>query len=209
MHYGRTGREFIHGLTRERDSRPKELHANQTDQFQNWAVGIYNDKGGYIIGQVWKDHNSPSQDGVSFPVGTVGIKLLFTAATSDQVPFLQNSKEWQANINTSLHVTDRAAQTVRLLQIDVAVRDQRANTTTGWVFGTFIYNGAAQGASPLDRMVPVGLMWGNDPDVTPSDVQSERKKIVETILNPDARPLMKHYGWAGRLNGPVDNPISS
>ena len=31
MHYGRRGREPIHGLTWERDSRPYELHANQSE----------------------------------------------------------------------------------------------------------------------------------------------------------------------------------
>ncbi len=36
------GREFIHGLTRERVTRKKELHPNQTVALSNWAVGFYN-----------------------------------------------------------------------------------------------------------------------------------------------------------------------
>ncbi len=55
-----------------------------------------------------------------------------------------------------------------VLQIDVAVKDSRASGTTGWVFGTFNYNSAASGARPWDKMVPVGLMWGNDPLLTPA-----------------------------------------
>ena len=44
--------------------------------------------------------------------------------------------------------------------------------TSGATFGTFIYNGNAPGATPYERMVPVGLMWGNDPGVTPTMVMA-------------------------------------
>lgn len=57
-------------------------------------------------------------------------------------------------------------------------------------------------------MVPVGLMWGNDPGVTPAMV-SGGTKLNESFINPDVVPLMTHFGWAGRLNVPVDNRLSS
>ncbi len=31
----------------------------------------------------------------------------------------------------------------------------------------------------------------------------------ETVTNADGTVPFQHLGWAGRLNGPVDNPISS
>lgn len=205
MHWGSKGREFIHGLTRERTSKPYELSKKQTDSFRNYAVGFFNAPGGYITGRVWADHEKPDPSKSKFPIGTVTAKLLFTTATIDQVPFLENSFEWQANIQTS-GSDERKPQNVRLLQLDIAVRDERANNTTGWVFGTFIYNNAASGRTPWDRMMPVGLMWGNDPGITPKMVK-EGIKLKETWLNPEVN--LAHYGWADRLNGPVDNPISS
>jgi hypothetical protein len=116
---------------------------------------------------------------------------------------------WKADIGRDAQAPDGPnVPEMRLLQIDVAVRDARAADTTGWVFGTFIYNGDAAGATPYDRMVPVGLMWGNDPGVTPAMVDMGTA-LQETWINQDAKPLMTHLGWAGRLNGPVDNKISS
>lgn len=210
MHYGSSGREFIHGLTRERNSRPRELHPQQASIHQNWAVSLYNDRGGYVIGRVWSDPTNPQDAGVLFPEGTVSVKLLFTSAPSSEVPFLVNAPEWQAQIHATVAETEtRSVQTVRLLQIDVAIKDSRFGNPTGWVFGTFIYNGDVTHPAPFDRMVPVGLMWGNDPGVTPEQVEAGSATIQESLLTDEARPLMQHYGWAGRLNGPVDNPRSS
>lgn len=206
LHVGESGREFIHGMTRERNSRPHELDPNQSSTFQNWAVGFYNPPGGFVLGKVWEDENNPDASKAVFPNGTVAAKLLFTAATVAEVPFLEDTFEWQGNINTTNTSTARSPQTVRLLQIDVAVRDKRADATTGWVFGTFVYHKDHTGITPWDRMRPVGLMWGNDPDVTPDMVQNGTT-LQETWLNPQV--TLVHYGWAGRLNGPVDNPISS
>jgi hypothetical protein len=195
-------REFIHGLTRERSSRPGELAPTQTETVQNWAVGLYNPRGGYVLGQVWRNPDSPDPRGAEFPEGSVAFKLLFTAASTAQVPFLKNSLEWQADITRSKGSEPRPE--LRLLQIDVAVRDSRADSTTGWVFGTFIYDGDAHGDSIWDRMVPIGAMWGNDPDRLNDD-----GPLQETVINADATKLVQHLGYKGRLNGPVDNPRSS
>ncbi len=203
MHAGPAGREFIHGLTRERASRPRELAPTQTATAQNWAVSMYNRPGGFVFGQVWKNPDAPDPGKAKFPEGTVAFKLLLTSAPVSQVPYLARSLEWQADINRASGTAARPV--LRLLQIDVAVRDQRANSTTGWVFGTFIYNNDAPGASVWDRMVPVGLMWGNDPDRLADD-----KPLVETVIvNPGLHPVPQHLGFKGRLNGPVDNPRSS
>jgi hypothetical protein len=96
---------------------------------------------------------------------------------------------------------------VRLLQVDVAIRDSRANSTTGWVFGTFVYDGDVTGATPWDRLVPVGLMWGNDPNVT-EETKTSTTHLIQSYINPSVGPP-QHLGRAGRLNGPVDNPKSS
>jgi hypothetical protein len=205
LHAGNNGREFVRGMTHERSSRPRELHPQQTSTFQNWAVGAYNPRGGYTIGRVWNAIGGPNVSRAKFPSGTVAVNLLFTTATVNQVPYLQGAFEWQADINRN--PTNLA--TLRLLQVDLAVRDTRNSPRTGWIFGTYVYNGNAPGNTPWEKMVPVGIMWGNDPAVTATDVTNGSKQIRETWLNPNARSVMQHYGWAGRLNGPVDNAISS
>lgn len=204
MDAGANGREFIHGLTRELTSVPGQLAKNppQSQSVQNWAVGFYNAPGGFTLGQVWCNPTNPLLTAIQFPEGTVAAKLLFTAAPPSQVPFLAGSVQWKANINATAS-SPRTPKTVRLLQIDLAVRDSR-NTDTGWVFGTLIYNSANGSSNPWENMQPVGLMWGDDPGVTPTV-----GTIKQTWLNPATANIMQHYGWAERLNGPVDNPVSS
>jgi hypothetical protein len=208
LHATNLGREFIHGLTRERSSRPRELHPNQASTFANYAVGFYNPAGGYVIGQVWKDPDNPDPAAARFPDGTVGFKLLFTTATVSEVPYLTNAFEWDAHISATGSSSTRTVQKVRLLQIDIAVRDSRANSTTGWVFGTFAYDGTAPGATPWDRMAPIGLTWGNDPSLTPTAFSGGARPAESVILNRVVGHT-QHLGWLERLNGPVDNPRSS
>jgi hypothetical protein len=205
LHAGNNGREFVRGMTHERSSRAGELHPQQTSTFQNWAVGSYNPRGGYAIGRVWNAAGGPDVSKGKFSNGSVAVKLLFTTATASQVPYLQGALEWQADINRN----PNNLGTLRLLQIDLAVRDTRNSSRTGWVFGTYVYNGNAPGNTPWEKMIPVGLMWGNDPTVTATGVASHTQQLKETWINPASQAVMQHYGWAGRLNGPVDNPTSS
>jgi hypothetical protein len=111
---------------------------------------------------------------------------------------------------------ERKVQTVRLLQIDVAVRDDRS--VTGWLFGTFAYDGRKKGATAWDRMVPLGLQWGSNPKVTyvetcDKDGKCGQEKLTEQWIDDDAvaslttDPIaLDHLGYGGRLAGPVDNP---
>ena len=215
--------EYIHGLTRERATPVKELHDNQDMPLENWAVGFYNEPGGYTIGQVWKNGASPSVKNNVFPEGTSSFKLLFTDATVDKVPFLKGTKEWTANIYPCdpVKCSQRINRTVRLLQIDIAVKDSRS-LLTGWVFGTFIYDSSAPGATVWDRMVPVGLSWGDDsgiPDMINRPGSFVNPKLTQTFLNSALvknaannggnKAYMNHFGLGGRLNGPVDNRVAS
>jgi hypothetical protein len=211
--FAASGREFIHGLTRERTSPKQELDPNQTTRVSNWAVGFYNPIAAFTIGKVWANPDAPDTAAVKFDDGAVAFKLLFTTATDSQVPFLANSMKWQANVDLVDLVppsTTRQPRDVLLLQVDVAVRDDRADDTTGWVFGTFMYQNDAPGAGPLQRLIPVGLMWGNDPGLTKPKYDAGERP-VQTWLNKAGMPATKspHFGWLDRLNGPVDNARSS
>jgi len=210
MVWGNNGREFINGLTRERSSQPFELHPSQSHTCQNWAVGFYNPRGGYTLGRVYKIPEKPDVTKAIFPEGTVAAKLLFTNASLNEVPYLSNAFSWQANIHTTQSGTNRSPATVRLLQMDIAVKDSRAGSTTDWVMITFAYNDNAPGSTPWEKLVPVGLEWGNDPASIATNAP-----LTETWINPAFTALFTignwtmHKGYLGRLNGPVDNPKSS
>lgn len=236
---GTDGREFVHGLTHEFDSSVGTLSEMQTQYVDTWSGAYYNDRASYGIGQVWCDPNDPDLDQLNpdptarnyFPDGGYIIKLLFSTVTDEQLPTMKNSLAWDANIMINQDPDDRndgplakfqrGMRQVRLLQIDVAVRDSRS--LTGWLFGTFGYDGRVEGATPWDRMVPLGIQWGNNPGVTydqscPSGVTTECdfSKLTQQWINLNAvlelasPPLnFDHLGFGGRLAGPVDNSEAS
>ena len=207
---GLNGREPLHGLTRERTSRPGELGTQQIHAWNNYAVGFYNAPGGFTIGRMWANHGAPNPAAAaSLPDGTVAAKLLFTTASVSEVPYLQGSPEWSAYIFADptnpapTPTSPKAVLKVRLLQIDIAVKDSRLASTTGWAFGTYVYGGGPGGkpGAGWTNVAPVGLMWGNDPGY------SGTGPLRETFINPAV--TMPHLGYQGRLNGPVDNKVSS
>jgi hypothetical protein len=219
QHYGPLGREGIHGLTKEAQIQSQQLAPGQTATGQTYAVGIYNDIGGYTFGQVWKDPQNPDPSFTSRPNsfhnGTVVCKALFADIDLKQVPFLVNPVLWQAYITDTFTSANREIKNVALIQMDFAVRDTRI-PGTGWIFGTFQYNGAVSSKPSWDNLVPVGVMWGNDPENTGNDYTNPKPsvtkinpKLMETAINAKSELPPTHLGWNGRLNGPVDNPVSA
>jgi hypothetical protein len=216
-----SGRECLHGLTREITIQAGTLGTKQVTNFQTYAIAFYNEPGGYTIGKVWKQADNPDMMQSTFPEGTVSFKLLFTEADTLQVPYLANSKKWTANIFTPEKAYEKRTNTaVRLLQLDIAVKDERATTTNGWVYGTFIYDASKPGKDWLSRMVPVGLSWGDDSDnnsmlnvsnkYNPSLKQSViNQKLLGESGKKGNQAFVTHLGMGGRMNGPVDNAISS
>lgn len=240
LHFGGTGREPLHGLTYELASMPRTLAKKQERAVQNWAVSVYNSRGGYVLGQVWRGVAHPNPKSLPHPEdavfrnGTVAIKLLFTQATEQEVPYLRGQAgfEWDAFIYEKLPadprrpnpLDKRSVQKLRLLQVDVAVRDGRS--PTGWVFGTFVYNGHLATSpfgwcqlkeSPWCKVVPLGLTWGNDPTLT-AEGPAARNPPAESLFTDagtlppellEANEGRAGLGRGGRLNGPVDDRRSS
>ena len=224
QHWGPTGREGFHGLTQEGPIPSLSLAAEQTATTHAYAVGFYNDLGGYTIGKVWPDE-TPNYSGLKyegFPEGTVVAKLLFVPLPGDQVPYLENPVSWNAWVYENdlksgepKGDTTRVQSKVNVLQMDVMIKDPRAKETGGWIFGTYVYNGALGNANKWYNLMPVGIMWGNDPNETLSSYNPTptetiiNPKLKETKINdsPDLPPM--HLGWASRLNGPADNSYSS
>jgi hypothetical protein len=131
-----------------------------------------------------------------------------------QVPFLNPPLQWQGYITKNFQSTERNISKLSLIQMDIMVRHEDA--PTGWLFGTFQYNGKMNSKNLWENLVPVGLQWGNDPAIKDNVSNPQPTKTIwndklqETIINHDINELPPtHLGWNGRLNGPVDNPMSS
>jgi hypothetical protein len=228
QHSGPGGREGIHGLTAEATAGKQQLAQSQKDIWQAFAVGFYNAPGGWAIGQVWADPANPRPELLArggFPVGTVVAKLLFTDAPVAQVPYLTNPIEWNGYVFSTPYMVgvsngpppERRLQTLRLIQMDVMVRDDRAKASGGWVFATYVYNGAMNRVPLWNNLVPVGLSWGNDPKVV--SMAAGNPQPTKTIINPDLKQTRinpnaaelppQHLGFGMRLSGPVDNHQSA
>ena len=215
MHVGNNPREAIRGLTNERASRCKDLGPAQDKWQQNWGIGFYNSMGGYTVGRVWADPKSPDPRRSQFREGTVVVKLLFSAAPDSQVPGLQGAPTWtayirKAYINCGFSRQPRKVRQVRLLQVDFAVKDGRAKAT-GWFFGSLVYEKSASGIDAWRKLSPGGLQWGPDHGYGSADSKAG-KSLQETYMS-DPQPVLSTFkgdlGWLGRLNGPIDNPVSS
>lgn len=204
MFYGSTEapgtREAAHGMTLERTVRVGELGGN-TRAFQNYAVAYYDARGGRIFQRLWNVNepgvDTPRLDRMRFANHSFVYKLLFSAAPANAFP--EDILDGALALDI-VPARDDDPVRVRLMQIDIAVKDTRAGAT-GWYFATYAYDRDLPGTSPWRKMAPVGLMWGNDPDAPP---------IEESWINPDApQYALDHLGVDGRLNGPVDNPASA
>lgn len=235
---GTDGREFVHGLTHEFDSAGNTFGEQQSEFVDTWAQAYVNDRYAFALGQVYCDPDDPKPGALNpdptglntMPDGAFVIKLLFSTVTEAELPTVKGALQWDADIfvNKSprfrnegpLSRYERRIGKVRLIQIDLQVRDERS--TTGWLLGTYGYDGNAKGETPWARMTPLGLQWGNNPKVTFAETckgpngPCDYDKLTEQWINRQAvkdlatPPLsFNHLGFGGRLAGPVDNPKSS
>ena len=215
----KVGREFVHGLTSERVAAISDLLGTphglpgvpgSEGKFETWAFGVYNPWGGHAFGRGWNASGEPVMNGdlpagLPFAEGTLVAKLLFTTATPEEVGYLEDSPEWTANRHVEVNGCERQPQPVHLVQMDVAVVDSRSPTR--WIYGTYGYNGTLRGASPWQRLSPLGVQWGADGQTFPAVEKDKSQPISESALA--AVNIYEHFGCEGRLAGPVDNKLAS
>lgn len=203
MNYGPRPREPRYGVTNERTLNGPEIGLKPGHKSRDYAVGFYNQAGAVTIGQVWRNA-IPDLTKAHFADGTMTFKVLFSDAQDSDFADpshspLKGSPAW--TIETAAGETD-----IRLMQMDVAVADPAS--PTGWVFGTLAYDADATNTPSWYRLRPVGLSWGNDPGVGPSSIAAGQKLLQTTISSQAPAYALAHLGWAGRTNGPIDNPVS-
>jgi hypothetical protein len=230
------GREYVHGMTRELAPTKQKLAETQAEAEAAWAVGFYNARGAFTVGQLFPGAGptdvKPPVSGISFPTGTVVAKALFTTASPTRVPYLEGAPVWQANImpppcggrftgeatkpdGTTVSCT-RILHEMRLAQFDVAVVDARAPLK--WVFGTFVYDGSTNSSLGWRGLKPVGIMWGNDPGLAPVGTRPDSNLPSERGLTPPEK-IRESYMFTSTLPawlqkdlgcaGRLDGPIDN
>jgi len=222
LHYGPLVSEGFSGLAKEAPISPFQLAPQQKHPGQVYALGFYNDFAGHTLYKMWNTTTDPDPMVTQapkggFPEGTVIFKFLYTDLDSTDVPYLKNPYTRLAYITpTFKDSANRIIKTMNLVQMDIMVRDKRAEKYgTGWIFGNFAYNGDLnKGKTMRDRvmnLVPVGIQFGNDPGystnwINPYPVSKTmiNDTLKETFINTSADLPPQHLGWGGRLDGPVD-----
>jgi len=219
-----SGREFIHGLTREAPVTFSIKSGTGTAATTMWAVAVYNATAAYTLGTVWQKDGTAKipTSNIRFQEGAVIGKPLFNTATLDQLPVLANMPRWNANISDPTFCNAPQGATmaeqsaacprnyaawndVRLLQFDISIADSRAKGT-GWVYGTFVADGQrkAKVKDEWQRVSLLGMMWGND---TPPPGQlaynyppNPRKNgFKEEVIFWDVVDELNSYGGTGMV----------
>lgn len=245
LNVGESGREAIHGLTKERDMEATPIYPEtQLDNFKSiggsdWGIGYYNDVACQRLGEIFGSYdgkNIPTKEpnfkhpeslvtesGVLrnklFPDGTVSVKVLFTTAS---LAALKNSYVITAN-TTLPKETQRSLRPMRLVQIDVAVKDSQIEGTSKdadhWIMTTFYFdentlknsyfaNSALKSdprfvktsLSAFLKMRPIGIQYGFDPTTT---------RIFDGSVTNTSTNAYYVGNNPNLLNGPADNPTAS
>ena len=195
---------------------------------QDYVIVYYNQTAAYTLYQVWQQNTNPYAPSVAkadFQEGSIIIKLAVTTAQGDDpgkpnywsvLSRTARSKVFQPALPATFPTptTPPLITDVSALQFDIIVKDtqttREAGSETGWVFSTLVYDKDAPGSTPWDRLVPLGAMWGNDPQVAAEDPvanvgMTPTQKLVQSVINPAAPEYAKiTLGYGGRLSGPND-----
>ena len=226
LNVGDSGRELVHGLTKERDIEPSEIYpdagTSKQTEGSDWGIGFYNDIACASVQDVFASlpvnfttddvkkaaSQLPNFKNFSFPDGSVSVKVLFTTAKLDA---LKGSYSWIANVSPPKS-TSRKLSEVRMVQIDVAVKDSTLlgvrKEADGWMMTTFYYDASYVANSKLSltgvweglkHMRPIGVQTGFDPSTSMIFTGSKTNSANNEF-----------YGANPRLmNGPADNAKAS
>ncbi len=169
-------------MTAERTVGVNELGAN-ISPFRNYAVAFYDARGARTYARVWKT-TTPGVDAVDrtamrIAAGGLVYKLLYSAAQPNQFP--QDQDLLMGSLTLSILPNGSGAPVnVRLLQIDIAVKDERADAT-GWYFATYAYDRTVAGDSVLAQD------GSGRSDVGQRSRQPSDRGIVDQSFSPGVR----------------------
>ena len=216
LNVGDSGREMIHGLTKERDLERSEIYpevaTTKDKEGSDWGIGFYNDIACASVNNVFGAGANllavPDFTKVNFPDGSVSVKVLFTTA---RLEALKDSLAIKANVSLPKS-TSRRIREVKMVQIDVAVKDSTLvgvrKEADAWLMTTFYFDASYLAPSrhkfkgalaALSKMRPIGIQNGFDPECSLIFKDSKTNSANNA-----------HFGVSPRLmNGPADNPKGS
>lgn len=210
-----TLREAIHGTYVGSTPMSKDLFAGSglVKDFTTYVLTLYDKRGAYTLSQVWgstAENPNLNTQAAQFAEGAVVVKAAFSTANADTWPVMQGAQQWPLYITVNATTGDHQAPQVdptSFFQFDIIVKDTASAPRTGWVFSTLVYDKDAPGTDFWDKMVPLGAMWGNDPEVNTTRLPSAELK--ENWINPNAPAYSTMtLGWGGRLSGPNDGAVN-
>ena len=211
------GRDAIYGTyTGQILSKDVYKDSGLTVDIRNHAAIYYDKTAAFTLGQVWKKCDkskktcipSVTNKEAQFKEGSIIIKSAGVTATPEQWPVLDGAAKWQVyrkpfNLNGTIENEKAKVTDIRVGIFDIIVKDSIASPETGWVFTTLVYDSSSFGKTAWDRMVPLGAMWGNDPDVNSAKYPTQ--ELMETYINPNAPEWTKvTLGYGKRMSGPFD-----
>ena len=183
--------------------------------FNTHVLTYYDERAAWALRNVWGDtamNPTLLPDSAQFPEGSIIVKAAVFASQDPDQPTgwwdaMDGAQIWQLFVSPGpgpAQVTPPPPLPPRVwpgyvAQFDIIVKDSASAPQTGWVFMTLVYDNRVPGDA-WDRMVPLGVQWGNDPQAT-----RDTMPLQENWINPNA-PLYatQTLGWGGRLSGPND-----
>lgn len=209
-------REATHGVYVGSSPFPAELFngSGLTKPFTTYVLTFYDKRAGNALYNIWdKAATNPkiTTAAAQFADGAVIVKAAFSSANADVWPVMQGAQQWTVYVSTNATKhTDPSPKPemdqASFFQFDIIVKDPKSAPATGWVFTTLVYDKDAPGSDFWDKMVPLGTMWGNDPQINSA---TSKEPLTQTWINPQAPAYSKMtLGWGGRLSGPNDGAVN-
>lgn len=151
-----------------------------------YVLVLYDSTAAYTVGQIWGKTGQKvnlMNDAAQFTEGSVIVKLAFSNINYPEWPVMNSAQTFSVYDTIPTKADPRRGYQMRkvsFFQMDVIVKDSKTSPKTGWVYSTFVYDQDVNG-STWEKMVPLGAMWGNDPDVN-SPLTPPYPKLSETVI---------------------------
>jgi len=179
--------------------------------FDTQVLTYYDERAAHTLYKVWKaDAMTPETKTANFQFdeGSVIVKAAMFLSDDPKIqtdwwPVTKGAAEWPLFVGIPQSSPGPAAVlNTYVMQFDIIVKDSLSAPKTGWVFSTLVYDANASGDA-WDKMVPLGVQWGNDPDVNSALIPPP--PLNENWINPEApKYSTQTLGWGDRLSGPND-----
>ncbi len=178
--------------------------------FNTHVLTYYDERAANSLHNFWGDtamHPAMRTEAAQFQDGSIIVKAAVFASEDPSKPLgwwdaMQGAQVWPMYVG--LPTSNGGSTPPRVwpgyvAQFDIIVKDSQSSPETGWVFMTLVYDSRVPGDA-WDKMVPLGVQWGNDPQATQAGMP-----LTQNWNNPAApKYATQTLGWGGRLSGPND-----